>query len=286
VPSDNWNARVFNWRDDRGREIVVEGEQQVNRLSVEGKTRSMRVIINAGASLTVRENVEVIGTGGIVLGGGTLRVEGNYRQASAGSLAVLIGGLNTDQFSQLEISGTAALDGPLNVSAVDDFDILPGDRFEFLTFASRSGQFSSLDFVGPNGLSLSVEYDAGAAALLASGTGGDANLDGTVTVADLDILRANWKADNLVRGWKQGDFNQDGQVNLVDLVITADHWQAGVPGAAGSPLDVEAFLANAQPVPEPSGACLLAIGLSLLLLRQIRLGSRTPATGPTSARST
>ncbi|MCH8042596.1 MAG: hypothetical protein IID44_02655 [Planctomycetes bacterium] len=318
VPNGNWNARVFNWRDERGRQVVVEGNRQVNRLSIEGKTHLMQVLIDTGATLTVSENAEVIGTGGIVIRGGTLtaervdlqggllfgngtvrgdvlnagelaasgvggplRIDGDFRQMSAGTLTVFIGGLNTNQFSQLEVTGAATLAGPLSVSAVDDFEMLPGDRFEFLTFASRDGQFSSLEFVGPAGLSLAVDYDDDAAVLLAGATGGDANLDGAVTAADLDILRQNWKSTDLERGWRSGDFNQDGQINLVDLIITAQNWQAGVPGGSPAALDVEAFLADMQPVPEPSGACLLAIGLSLILLRQIRSGRRIPATVPT-----
>ena len=158
------------------------------------------------------------------------------------------------------------LDGPLNVSAVDDFEILPGDRFEFLSFASRDGQFDSLDFVGRPGLSLAVDYEGDTATLIAGATGGDANLDGKVTAADLDILRRNWKNENLVRGWNRGDFNHDGLVNLIDLVITAQNWQAGVPGGSPEALNVEAFLADVQAVPEPSAGCLLAIGLCLSAL--------------------
>ncbi|MCH8923801.1 MAG: hypothetical protein IIA67_11730 [Planctomycetes bacterium] len=312
VPGANWNARIFNWRDEHGQQIVVEGNHLVNRLSVEGKTQSMQLLIDTGATLTAGEDVQVIGSGGIVIRdgtliaarvdlrggmllgngtvrgdvlnagevaagsvGGPLRIEGDYRQTAAGSLAVSVGGLDAQQFSQLEITGEAALDGPLRVGAVDDFEMLPGDRFEFLTFASHSGRFSSLDFVGADGLSLTVDYDDDAASLLAGGIGGDANLDGTVTAADLDILRRNWKTENLQRGWTNGDFNDDGLVNLIDLVITADNWQAGVPDPAGSPLDVEGFLADVPAVPEPSGACLLAIGLSLIVPRRIRVGRRT-----------
>ncbi|MCH8042376.1 MAG: choice-of-anchor B family protein [Planctomycetes bacterium] len=104
---------------------------------------------------------------------------------------------------------------------------------------------------------------------------GDANLDGRVDEADLEIMRANWKAEGV--GWSQADFTGDGLVNIADLTTVAQFWQFGAADPAASPLDVEAFLAGAEQVPEPSTAGLLLLGSVGLLAAGRRRGSLTAA---------
>jgi hypothetical protein len=78
---------------------------------------------------------------------GILTIQGNYTQTAAGVLNVELGGTAAGQFDQLNVSGTASLDGSLNVSLVNGFIPSPGDGFQVLTFASRTG-----DFAAKNGL--------------------------------------------------------------------------------------------------------------------------------------
>jgi Ca2+-binding RTX toxin-like protein len=59
---------------------------------------------------------------------------------------------------------------------------------------------------------------------------GDADLSGTVDVADLGRLASNWQLSP--RRWSQGNFNYDGVVDVADLGMLASNWQAG----AGAPL--------------------------------------------------
>lgn len=54
---------------------------------------------------------------------------------------------------------------------------------------------------------------------------GDANLDGRVDLADLDILQANWDTENAT--WAQGDFDGDGYVTVLDVMILTDNLGAG-----------------------------------------------------------
>jgi hypothetical protein len=107
---------------------------------------------------------------------------------------------------------------------------------------------------------------------------GDASLDGSVTIADLGILAANWQQSN--RHWFQGDFNYDGSVNIADLGILAGNWQAGVSG--GSSMSFAEALAlfdvfDGVVVPEPAGLSLLGIA-GLLAIRR-RGGRRVCAVG-------
>ncbi|MCC6682072.1 MAG: right-handed parallel beta-helix repeat-containing protein [Phycisphaeraceae bacterium] len=56
---------------------------------------------------------------------------------------------------------------------------------------------------------------------------GDANYDGTVNLADLQILADNWSNQDAT--WLMGECSGDGRVNLEDLQILADHWNGGAP---------------------------------------------------------
>ena len=54
---------------------------------------------------------------------------------------------------------------------------------------------------------------------------GDANLNGRVDAADLNIANLNWRQS--ATGWCQGDFNADGVVNAKDLNAIALNWRHG-----------------------------------------------------------
>ncbi|MCC6681128.1 MAG: trypsin-like serine protease [Phycisphaeraceae bacterium] len=99
---------------------------------------------------------------------------------------------------------------------------------------------------------------------LAASEIGDADLDGTVGLDDLQILGDNW--DNAVTSWAQADFNGDGGVDLSDLQILGDHWGFGLLPDLAMSFD-DALLASGLPVPEPTGAMLLLLSLVSLFRR-------------------
>ena len=67
-----------------------------------------------------------------------------------GSLNIEIGGLTAGtQYDRLAISGSATLNGSLNISLIGGFVPNPGDTFQIMTFGSRSGSFTTT-----NGLDL------------------------------------------------------------------------------------------------------------------------------------
>jgi hypothetical protein len=89
---------------------------------------------------------------------------------------------------------------------------------------------------------------------------GDANVDGSVDIADLVRLSQNYSASGDV-GWAQGDFNLDGVVDIADLVLLSQHYSQQDP--LGSP----AALLAAVTTPEPGAAGAL---LGMLLLSALR----------------
>ncbi len=82
---------------------------------------------------------------------------------------------------------------------------------------------------------------------------GDANGDGMVNLADLQILGDNWQSNSA--SWSMADFTGDGVVNLADLQVLGDNWGFGVGP-------------DAQLIPEPGMfAMLLLVGPAALARR-------------------
>ena len=94
---------------------------------------------------TVTGNVKVAGTVAPGLPVGELIITGSYEQTESGTLAVELGGLTpVTQFDRLAVTGTATLDGAVDVALVNGFDPSDGNIFRILTHASVSGDFSAL----------------------------------------------------------------------------------------------------------------------------------------------
>jgi hypothetical protein len=75
---------------------------------------------------------------------GLLTVSGDYTQTSTGALNIKLGGLAAGtEFDQFAVAGAAALDGTLNVTLFGGFTPVDGNTFQFLPFASSSGDFAS-----------------------------------------------------------------------------------------------------------------------------------------------
>jgi len=77
---------------------------------------------------------------------GILNIVGDYTQTSSGALNIEIGGLTVGtDFDQLNITGTADLDGTLNISLINGFNPSLGQSFVIMTFASSIGNFSTIN---------------------------------------------------------------------------------------------------------------------------------------------
>ncbi|MGO9271150.1 MAG: hypothetical protein ACLQOO_12995 [Terriglobia bacterium] len=106
---------------------------------------------------------------------GTLSINGNYKQGAGGTLTIDLGGIAAGQFSVLEVSGNAALDGTVDLTALNSFTPQLVDDFTFLPFGTESGNFASMDFTnwtcpegdtctdvfGPNSLTLEITGPSG-----------------------------------------------------------------------------------------------------------------------------
>jgi autotransporter-associated beta strand protein len=125
------------------------GDTNINAgvLKVEGSITS-KVNVNPGARLegTGTVNGNAINSGTMSPGDapGTLTINGNYTQAQFATLMIQIAGKSTGQFSVLNVTGTANLNGILDLVLENGFIPSIGDDFVFLTAGSVFGSFSRI----------------------------------------------------------------------------------------------------------------------------------------------
>jgi hypothetical protein len=93
---------------------------------------------------------------------------------------------------------------------------------------------------------------------------GDANLDGSVNVADLGALATNY---GLTSGatWAEGDFDRNGTVDVADLGALATNYGMTANGATATVN--AATIAASTAIPEPATFALMACALALALRR-------------------
>ncbi|MGE0874561.1 MAG: filamentous hemagglutinin N-terminal domain-containing protein [Burkholderiales bacterium] len=108
---------------------------------------------------TVDANVANAGTVAVGASAGTLTVDGDYTQAAAGVLNMELGGTaQGTSYDLLKITGNASLGGTLKLGLIDGFTGAAGNVFDLLTYASRSGDFST--FTLPSGYTFSSAPNA------------------------------------------------------------------------------------------------------------------------------
>ena len=245
----------------------------VNRLNLNGHTLTKSgdgtLLINNSfntGSGTLVGAAGVIGGGGTIGGNlnnsagivapgnspGTLIVDGDYTQGSGGTLAIELAGTADGEHDLLEVVGSAALAGNLEINLVDEFAPTAGDTFDVLSAA----------VITYNGLSLTGASDGFSYSIIGGGAlAADFNGDGGVDDADLLTWQASF---GLNAG---GDADADGDTDGNDLLL----WQGelGTLGGGGQILRL-AFnnsLAGAA-VPEPSALALVLLANLALVLRR------------------
>jgi hypothetical protein len=73
------------------------------------------------------------------LAAGILNYTGNFSMASPAALNIELGGTGGTQYDRLAVSGTATLNGTINVSLFGGFTPSSGNTFTIMTYASQSG---------------------------------------------------------------------------------------------------------------------------------------------------
>jgi filamentous hemagglutinin family protein len=110
-----------------------------NALTNAGVVKGTGTIDLSGATLT---NSGTVSPGASP---GTLVINGNFTQTPAGTLNIELGGVQQGiTYDLLQVTGTATLDGTLAVSTVNGFAPAAGNAFDFMTYASRIGDFSTI----------------------------------------------------------------------------------------------------------------------------------------------
>ncbi len=190
---------------------------------------------------------------------GTLWIIGDFGQGANGQLDIET--TFAGQHDSLAVLGRAILDGKLKLTRLDGYVPAMGTRITILTSQSLSGKFTTVEGLSINSnLSLAVTYTANSV-LVTAARPGDANLDGRVNLADLQILGDHWNGTSA--SWALGDFSGDGRVNLSDLQIIGDNWGYGTsPDIAFD----EAWRQIGDQIPEPG--TLVVVLFSLCAMRR------------------
>ena len=187
--------------------------------------------------------------------GGTLNVNGHGRfigptvLASSATVYLDLGGTTPGvDFDQITAAGSVTLDGKLSLAATGGYDPAYLIAHEIMSMGARNGVFATIAGVALSPTKfLAVTYDADSVFVTAA-LPGDANLSGSVNLADFNILASNFGSNGAT--WIGGDFTGDGLVNLSDFNALAGNFGLGAaPDGAVGPADWSALAAA---VPEPA----------------------------------
>jgi len=136
---------------------------------------------------------------------------------------------------RLITTGTLNLGGRMLVSRQTGFTPIPGTSFEVIQFANVTGDINVVNDTGLAGLSFTKVVDSDSLSLLAVGFPGDANLNGTVNIADFALLAGNF---NQPGNWLVGDFTGDGTVGIADFSLLAANFNLVAPADQARPAAV------------------------------------------------
>jgi hypothetical protein len=150
---------------------------------------------------------------------GRLTITGAYTQSASGVLSVELGGTSTGAFDVLAVGGAATLNGTLRLALVNGFAPANNNTFDVLTFASRSGDFTTDEGLTQGNTTFSKAFSTNALALIASTSGDASGLD-----QDTDGLTDAWELEHFgtLAVNPELDPDRDGEDNLSEFTSGTD----------------------------------------------------------------
>ena len=103
---------------------------------------------------------------------GTITVSGNYTQTASGSInSELAGNTPGTGYDQLVVTGTANLDGTINVSFISGFTPADNDVFDLVTWGTHTGAFANVNLPAYPAGTLTPTYETNAFRITADTVG-------------------------------------------------------------------------------------------------------------------
>lgn len=174
----------------------------------------------------------------------------DMKLAATNALTMELGGTTAgNQYDQLIVSGTAELDGDLDVTLIYGFAPKLGDAFTLIDGSALSGEFSNISLpLLAGGLDWAIiqtedEFTLKVALL------GDVDLSGVVDAADYIALKRHAGAGSAaVRA--DGDLDRDGDVDWNDLqLLTANYGRTSADAPTAIPEPATLFVMMAAGLP-------------------------------------
>jgi len=120
--------------------------------TLDGSLTASTVTVSSTGVLTGAGSItgNLVNDGQVTPGDGTttpgaISVSGNFTQGSGGAVTIYIGGaIPTSGYCQLNVAGTATLDGSLTADTVNGFGPTKGQTFAIVNYASETGDFAAV----------------------------------------------------------------------------------------------------------------------------------------------
>ena len=146
---------------------------------------------------------------------GVFTIDGDYTQQDAWLLIRIRGLLPGDEYSVLNVTGTASLDGMLEIVPVEGFIPRAGQQFTVMTFASRTGEFAGVS----DPRRYEVTYSPTDVVVTVLDVTGDLDDDGDVDIADFASFADCMNGPDVAypQGCDASDLDIDSDVDLADF---------------------------------------------------------------------
>ena len=240
--------------------LVSETQQWLDSLDVDADLDAMR--LEMARRIEILAPLAPLATCDVnCMSPGILSISGNYTQKANGTLEIDIMGTNPGEggHDQLHVTGTALLNGTLNLQTDSDFTpgvgAMPGmigNQFVILAASNVTGRFAIVNgnHLGKGRFYLPMYNTTNVTLGAFQAEAGDVDGDKDVDITDFNRLAANFDpaGDNsAANDWMTADFDSDGDVDITDFNSLASNFAPIGYGVNDS-------------IPEPSSLFLFILG--------------------------